>query len=153
MKKSFIIFALGIFFLCQFSAEVKADIHPVKAKILKKTYSINELKKNLEYDFAKSTIRNNYNDRLDQLAKLIITKNCVIALRGHADSIGTYKGNWMLSQKRADAVKDYLVKSGVTENKIVVVAFGSTIPVASNKTAEGRQKNRRVEIILKDLNN
>lgn len=114
-------------------------------------YSPAELKKNLLYDFASSSIRNTYDDRLDELAKQAVEKNYAIALRGHADAIGTFKGNWVLSQKRADAVKDYLVKKGVPQNKIVSTAFGSTVPIASNKTAAGRQQNRRVEIKLNNL--
>lgn len=119
----------------------------------RKTYAKEELVKNLDYDFSKSSIRSSYYDRLDQLAETIKDKKYAIALRGHADAIGTYKGNWVLSQKRADAVKEYLVKKGVPGDLIVSTAFGSTQPIASNKTAEGRQQNRRVEIKLQETNN
>ncbi len=131
------------------SFSTMAMVPPVK-KAAKPTYtySVAEMKKNIEYDFAKATVRESYDPRLDQLAKLMIDKNYVVALRGHADGIGGFKSNWVLSQKRADAVKEYLVGKGVAENKIVSTAFGSTIPVATNKTAEGRQQNRRVEIRL-----
>jgi outer membrane protein OmpA-like peptidoglycan-associated protein len=112
------------------------------------TYSVSELKKNIEYDFAKSSIRMSYDDRLDQLAKLMKDKNYAVALRGHADGIGSFKSNWVLSQKRADAVKAYLVSKGIPASKIISTAFGSTMPLASNKTPQGRQENRRVEIKL-----
>jgi outer membrane protein OmpA-like peptidoglycan-associated protein len=102
------------------SLKSKANTPPVK-KIthIAAGYSVAELRKNLESDFSKSTIRIKYNDRLDQLAKLMTDKNITLALRGHADAIGTFKGNWVLSQKRADAVKDYLVNKGVDEKNCV----------------------------------
>jgi outer membrane protein OmpA-like peptidoglycan-associated protein len=127
---------------------------PVKSsKVVKgkMTYSLAVLQKNVQYDFAKISIRKAYYARLDELAEVISEKKCAVALRGYADSIGTYKGNWVLSQKRADAVKAYLVSKGVPQELIVSTAFGSTEPVASNRTAAGRQQNRRVEIKIKDI--
>ncbi|MDB5007008.1 MAG: hypothetical protein JWQ84_3116 [Mucilaginibacter sp.] len=145
---------LCILLFLSLSINSNAATYSPSRKILRsaRSYSVAELKKNVEYDFARSAIRDNYYDRLDELAKLIIDKNYAVGLRGHADAVGTFKGNWVLSQKRADAVKLYLVKKGVPEDKIVSVAFGSTIPAASNKTTTGRQKNRRVEIKLNDVN-
>jgi outer membrane protein OmpA-like peptidoglycan-associated protein len=108
------------------------------------------LPKVLEYDFAKPVIRKSYYANLDRLAQAAIKDNYLVALAGHADSIGSYKPNWVLSDKRAIQVKEYLVSKGVKEDRIVTTPFGSTVPIVSNKTAEGRQKNRRVEITLKD---
>ncbi len=110
-----------------------------------------ELTKNIEYDFGKISIRNGYYDKLDQLAKTMVDGKYAVALRGYADSIGTFKGNWVISNKRAKEVKSYLVKQGVDEKKIVTTPFGSTKPIATNKTKQGRQKNRRVEIKLNDV--
>lgn len=107
------------------------------------------LPKTLEYDFAREVIRKSYFPNLDQLAITAIKNNSLVSLRGHADSVGAYKANWVLSDKRAIQVKDYLVSKGVKQERIVTTPFGSTVPIASNKTAEGRQKNRRVEISLK----
>jgi len=149
MKKKNLITVLGVLLFLIFSINSNGSNPPTKKVTRAKTsYSIAELKKNLEYDYAAASIRIIYDDRLDQLAKLMKDKDYAVALRGHADAIGTFKGNWVLSQKRADAVKAYLVSKGVSNSKIVSTAFGSTIPVASNKTSEGRQQNRRVEIKL-----
>jgi outer membrane protein OmpA-like peptidoglycan-associated protein len=145
MKKLIVCFA-SITVTLVFNFNAHASIKPAKIISRKSDYAVSELKKNIEYDYAKASIRILYDDRLDQLAKLVKDKDYVIALRGHADKIGTFKGNWVLSQKRADAVKLYLVSKGVPEEKIVTTAYGSTIPVAPNSTAAGRQKNRRVEI-------
>jgi OOP family OmpA-OmpF porin len=75
-----------------------------------------------------------------------------IRLDGYTDSIGTDAYNIKLSERRAAVVKDYLIKEGgVDSSKITAVGHGKAEPVADNKTAEGRAKNRRVEIsILSD---
>ena len=72
-----------------------------------------------------------------------------IRLDGYTDSIGTEAYNIKLSERRAAAVKDYLIKeAGVSSSKITAVGHGEADPVADNKTSEGRAKNRRVEISL-----
>jgi OOP family OmpA-OmpF porin len=75
-----------------------------------------------------------------------------IRLDGYTDSIGTDEYNIKLSERRATAVKNYLIKeAGVSSSKITAVGHGEADPVADNKTEEGRAKNRRVEIsILSD---
>jgi outer membrane protein OmpA-like peptidoglycan-associated protein len=113
--------------------------------------SLADLTKNLEYDFDKPSVRDAYYKKLDQLAEAVINDNYAVSLKGHADGIGAYKYNWVLSDKRAISVKDYLVTKGVKSERIVTTPFGSTVPIATNKTAAGRQKNRRVEIELKKM--
>ncbi|MGF7081522.1 OmpA family protein [Mucilaginibacter sp. UYCu711] len=159
MKKELsILMAMGLALIIT-TTSVIAKAKPVNKVHLNKTgkiykeklnvtikYSLAELSKNIEYDFAKASVRNAYTTKLDQLAQILIKNKSAVALRGFADSIGTYKGNWVLSEKRANAVKNYLIKKGVDSDKIVATPFGSTQPVATNRTAAGRQKNRRVEI-------
>ena len=125
---------------------------PKSAALSKKATPIAALTKSLEYDTNKPSIRDVYYRNLDELAQTIKENNYAVALRGHADSRGKYKYNWVLSDKRAISVKDYLVSKGVKENRIVATPFGSTMPIATNSTAAGRQKNRRVEIELKKIN-
>ena len=74
-----------------------------------------------------------------------IALEVVIAV-GHTDSVGSDKYNDRLSQRRADSVKAYLVSKGIEPNRIYTEGKGEKQPVASNKTKEGRAKNRRVEI-------
>ena len=139
-------------------AGVKAfDFHTnkkmvAKRSIIDKSALIAEVTKNIEYDFAKASVRKTYDANLNKLAKLMVEDEYVVSLRGHADSIGQYKPNWVLSEKRAVEVKDYLISKGVKKERIVAIPYGSTIPIATNKTAEGRQRNRRVEIKLKEIN-
>jgi len=71
-----------------------------------------------------------------------------LAIEGHTDSTGSADFNQVLSEKRADAVHDYLVSQGLDADTLSAQGLGMNDPVADNTTAEGRQKNRRVEIIV-----
>jgi outer membrane protein OmpA-like peptidoglycan-associated protein len=71
-----------------------------------------------------------------------------LEVEGHTDSVGSDDYNQQLSEKRAGAVRDYLVQQGISADGIVSRGLGKTQPVASNDTAEGRQQNRRVELVL-----
>ena len=73
-----------------------------------------------------------------------------LTIEGHASSTGTDKINNALSAKRAESVKTYLVAKGIAENRLSTVAFGSTKPIADNKTAKGRAANQRVEFKIKE---
>ena len=67
---------------------------------------------------------------------------------GHTDNSGTDAMNIPLSEKRAAAVKAYLIKKGLTNNRVESKGYGSAKPIADNNTNEGKSKNRRVEIVL-----
>jgi outer membrane protein OmpA-like peptidoglycan-associated protein len=71
-----------------------------------------------------------------------------VQIEGHTDSVGTDEYNQTLSEKRAGAVRDYFVQQGISADSIEAKGFGKTVPIASNETAEGRQQNRRVELVL-----
>ena len=72
-----------------------------------------------------------------------------VTIDGHTDNTGSDKVNIPLSVRRAEACKKYLVSKGISADRMTTAGFGSTQPVADNKTAEGRQKNRRIEIKIK----
>ena len=99
------------------------------------------------FDFDKSALKPAGKNKLDDLAGKIrgINLEVVIAI-GHTDSIGSDAYNQKLSVRRAESVKAYLVSKGVEPNRIYTEGKGEKQPVASNKTKDGRQKNRRVEI-------
>jgi len=85
--------------------------------------------------------------QLDELATKFKSMNTeVIIAVGHTDSIGSDKYNQKLSVRRAEAVKAYLVSKGIDSKRIYTEGKGEKQPIASNKTKEGRAKNRRVEI-------
>ena len=99
------------------------------------------------FDFDKYNIRPDAQAKLDDLVSKLAGVNLeVIVAVGHTDSIGTEAYNLALSKRRADAVKQYLVSKGIEANRIYTEGKGKTQPVADNRTAEGRQKNRRVEV-------
>jgi len=97
----------------------KDIIRPTSFKILDNVVSI--MKENMEYN---------------------------LNINGHTDNVGKPDANMILSQKRAEAVKAYLVNKGVNAGRLKAFGFGDTKPVADNKTAEGRAKNRRVEFVV-----
>ncbi|TMI61855.1 MAG: OmpA family protein [Bacteroidetes bacterium] len=74
----------------------------------------------------------------------------IVTIDGHTDNTGSDKINNPLSLKRAEAVKAYIVSKGVDANRMITSGFGSKQPIADNKTAAGRKKNRRIEIKIKD---
>ena len=83
---------------------------------------------------------------LDELLEpLLRLDNNKIVIIGHTDSTGLRSSNLALSKARADAVKNYLVNAGVDDNIISASGVGPDNPIASNDTAEGRAKNRRIE--------
>jgi len=81
---------------------------------------------------------------------LVQNERLRVRIDGHTDDIGTVDYNMGLSQKRADAVRDWLVEHGIVADRLRTRAFGPTRPATTNETAEGRQKNRRVEISVLD---
>ena len=99
------------------------------------------------FDFDKSVVKPDGKAKLDDLAAKVggINLEVVIAI-GHTDSVGTDEYNQKLSVRRAEAVKAYLVSKGIEANRVYTEGKGEKQPVADNRTAEGRAKNRRVEI-------
>jgi outer membrane protein OmpA-like peptidoglycan-associated protein len=104
---------------------------------------------NLFFDFAQSDLLPESYPELDRLAKLMHeTPTMQIKLEGHTDNVGSQQANQTLSLKRVEAVMDYLVNKGVDKKRISAVGRGSSKPIDSNNTEEGRAKNRRVECFI-----
>ncbi|MES2428347.1 MAG: DUF6089 family protein [Bacteroidota bacterium] len=104
--------------------------------------------KNLEFDFGKSTIRAHSYPSLDRVAALLVNKNFSLKLAGHTDNVGSNDANLRLSKDRSESIKSYLVSKGANASRIEATGYGETQPIATNKTAKGRQLNRRVEFTL-----
>ena len=101
---------------------------------------------NVEFDFDKSIIKKGYYQDIDNLAGVMKQyPDLNVVIEGHTDSVGTAAYNKKLSQRRAEAIKKYMVESGIVANRLKAQGFGFDKPIASNKTKEGRQQNRRVE--------
>jgi OOP family OmpA-OmpF porin len=104
--------------------------------------------KDLEFDLGKSTIRPKSYSTLNRVAALLVEKNFSLKLAGHTDNTGSKELNLRLSKERAEAVKAYLVSQGANASRIEATGYGMGQPIATNKTAAGRQQNRRVEFTL-----
>ncbi len=101
------------------------------------------------FDTAKADLRSNAREALARLSGIVLNyPSLQLTVEGHTDSTGTETFNQSLSEKRADAVRDYLVSQGLPVASISAHGLGMNNPVADNRTAEGRQRNRRVEIIV-----
>lgn len=112
---------------------------------------INEFS-NVLFDFAKSNLRPEGRNRLDNLYEYMLSNPSVgVELIGHADSIDTELVNLILSVKRSEECKQYLINKGISKRRILTHGFGKQLPASTNRTDEGRQLNRRCEInILPD---
>ncbi len=101
------------------------------------------------FDFGKYDLKTDAKIKLAKLGGIIQAHPGLhLAIEGHTDNIGSDEANMKLSQQRADAVRDFLVQQGLTSDTVTAVGMGKADPVADNSTNEGRQKNRRVEIIV-----
>lgn len=124
---------------------------PIKEKIVVTEADrsiVNEAFRNLEFDLGKSTLRSTSYATLNRVATLLVEKNFSLKLAGHTDNSGSMELNQRLSKDRAEAVKAYLVSQGANPSRIEATGYGPTQPITTNKTAAGRQKNRRVEFSL-----
>jgi outer membrane protein OmpA-like peptidoglycan-associated protein len=101
------------------------------------------------FDFGKATLRPEAREKLAKVSGIVLAyPGLKLALEGHTDSIGSDEFNQTLSEKRAENVRDYLVAQGLNANSLTAIGLGKSDPIASNDTNEGRQQNRRVEMIV-----
>lgn len=114
----------------------------ITEKVSSKSYSI-------EFETGSANIRPSSYRLLDEIFEsAVVAEGLKVGVYGHTDNVGTDEVNIPLSENRANAVKAYLQKKGLTDNRIEAKGFGDTKPVADNSTISGRSKNRRVEIVL-----
>jgi OOP family OmpA-OmpF porin len=105
----------------------------------------------VHFDFDKATLKPEAKVVLNEAAALLNKhERVVVEVAGHTDSIGSEAYNQGLSERRANAVQDYLVSKGVRASRLTAKGYGESMPVASNDTDEGRAENRRVELIVLD---
>lgn len=123
---------------------VKPRPRPRKAKLVDKKIEITE---KVMFEYNKAVIRPESHSLLKDVAEVMKKNSQVKKLRveGHTDSDGTAAKNRVLSQRRAEAVRKFLISLGLAEGRLVAKGYGEDKPIADNKTDEGKEKNRRVE--------
>jgi outer membrane protein OmpA-like peptidoglycan-associated protein len=100
----------------------------------------------VNFDTAKATIRPESFARLDAVVDFMVhKKDARVEISGHTDNVGNAQANKTLSEKRAQACRNYIVSKGVDKKRLDAIGFGDERPIAPNDTDEGRQKNRRIE--------
>jgi chemotaxis protein MotB len=107
-----------------------------------------EIAESILFDTGKSKLKPEGEAAITELAPLLAQVNRSFQVAGHTDNVGTAETNWTLSSKRARSVLDQFVAAGYPQERLSLAGFAYFQPVATNDTPEGRQQNRRVEVVL-----
>ena len=109
------------------------------------------LGKTVEFDSSSSRLRSDNHKLLDSIVEVLKSdSNAQIEVSGHTDKNGKEEKNIRLSQRRADAVKKYLVDKGIKSSRFEAIGHGSSLPIADNNTFDGQRKNRRIEFNVQE---
>src|SRR6266702_2213026 len=101
------------------------------------------------FDTGSYTLKPGAREKLAKISGIVLAHpGLMLQIEGHTDSVGGDDFNQQLSERRAGSVREFLAEQGVSPSSITARGFGKTQPVASNETAEGRQRNRRVELVV-----
>jgi outer membrane protein OmpA-like peptidoglycan-associated protein len=101
------------------------------------------------FDTGRATLKPAAREKLARVAGVLLAHPSLeIEVDGHTDSVGTDTYNQRLSEQRAASVRDYLVHQGIPSGAVTAIGFGETTPAVSNNTSAGRQRNRRVELVV-----
>jgi OmpA-OmpF porin, OOP family len=111
------------------------------------------IKLDVEFDTNMAVVKDKYRNEIKKVADFMKTyPNTTAVIEGHTDNVFTAEYNQKLSQARADSVRQYLISNfGIKASRLTAVGYGLTRPIASNNTEEGRQKNRRVQAVIKAM--
>src|SRR5207237_4228741 len=107
--------------------------------------------KSIRFDYDKANVKPEYRDILNRIAGILMTlKGYTIAVYGYTDDIGTQTYNLQLSRRRAEAVRDFLVQTGISPTIMSTKGFGKSDPRIPSNSEQARAANRRVEIAIVD---
>jgi outer membrane protein OmpA-like peptidoglycan-associated protein len=143
----------------QAAAQAEAEKAQLRAQLLAQLNSILQTRDSARglivnmsdvlFDTGSYTLKPGAREKLAKISGIVLAHPGLnLQIEGHTDSVGTDEFNQQLSERRADSVRDFLAEQGVPGSAISARGFGKTQPVASNDTAEGRQRNRRVELVV-----
>ncbi|MGB2638396.1 MAG: OmpA family protein, partial [Candidatus Acidiferrum sp.] len=143
----------------QAAAKAEAEKAQLRAQLLSQLNSILQTRdtarglivnmSDVLFDTGSSTLKPGAREKLAKISGILLAHPGLnLQIEGHTDSVGGDEFNQQLSERRADTVRDFLAEQGVPASTIAARGFGKTQPVATNDTPEGRQRNRRVELVL-----
>ena len=143
----------------QAAAQAEAEKTQLRAQLLAQLNSILQTRDSARglivnmsdvlFDTGSYTLKSGAREKLAKISGIVLAHPGLnLQIEGHTDSVGSDEMNQQLSERRADSVRDFLAEQGVPGSAITAKGFGKTQPVASNDTAEGRQRNRRVELVV-----
>jgi outer membrane protein OmpA-like peptidoglycan-associated protein len=143
----------------QAAAQAEAEKAQLRAQLLAQLNSILQTRDSARglivnmsdvlFDFGSFTLKPGAREKLAKISGIVLAHpGLSLQIEGHTDSVGGDDFNQQLSERRADSVRDFLAEQGVPASSITARGFGKTQPVATNDTAEGRQRNRRVELVV-----
>ncbi|HEY6943615.1 MAG TPA: OmpA family protein [Candidatus Acidoferrum sp.] len=143
----------------QAAAQAEAEKAQLRAQLLAQLNSILQTRDSARglivnmsdvlFDTGSYTLKPGAREKLAKISGILLAHpGLTMQIEGHTDSVGGDEFNQQLSERRADSVRDFLAQNGVQGSSITARGFGKTQPVASNDTAEGRQRNRRVELVV-----
>jgi outer membrane protein OmpA-like peptidoglycan-associated protein len=124
---------------------------PEEARVFREGETIIIRLVGLNFDSGKSEFNRNNIPLLSKVEKAIdVFPRSDIVIEGHTDSYGGDESNQVLSQKRAEAVQQYMINAmRIPSYRLIATGYGETVPVANNETASGRAKNRRIDVIIR----
>jgi outer membrane protein OmpA-like peptidoglycan-associated protein len=143
----------------QAAAQAEAEKAQLRAQLLAQLNSILQTRDSARglivnmsdvlFDTGSYTLKPGAREKLAKISGIVLAHpGLTLQIEGHTDSVGGDEFNQQLSERRADSVRDFLAEQGVAASSITARGFGKTQPVATNDTAEGRQRNRRVELVV-----
>ncbi len=143
----------------QAAAQAEAEKAQLRAQLLAQLNSILQTRDSARglivnmsdvlFDTGSYTLKPGAREKLAKISGIVLAHpGLLLQIEGHTDSVGGDEFNQQLSERRAGSVRDFLAEQGVSPSSITAHGFGKTQPVASNDTAEGRQRNRRVELVV-----
>ena len=136
--------------LCECNCGIEVQLGVARIQVEKKQIKILE---KVQFETGKAVIKPESFGLLNEVAAVVITNPDLgrVEVAGHTDNRGSDSYNQKLSEKRAEAVRTYLIEQGIAAERLLAVGYGETRPIDTNRTPEGREINRRVEFNLIDV--
>ena len=134
--------------------EAKNKLNELQSKLIQVTEDARGIilsMSDILFDVDKATLKSDLKTSLARVAGILsVYQELHVSVEGHTDNTGSAEHNRKLSEQRAKNVLDFLVAQGIDGSRLVSKGYGMSVPVADNSTKEGRQKNRRVDLVIKD---